>query len=82
MTDFNGYENTVGQVGRIWLHLNEGMVELITVEDAAKEFNLSERTIQRHLDEGKLIGLKISGIWFAQRWEIDYVAETLDDIPF
>lgn len=76
------YENTVGEVGRIFFRTSEGDFELITVEDAAIEFGLSERSIQRHLDEGKLIGIKASGVWWCQRWEIEAVGESLDELPF
>lgn len=80
-TDFNGYENTVGQVGRIWFDTPDGITELITVKDAADEFGIAERTIQQQLDEGKLIGLKLSRFWLVQRWEISLCAQTLDEIP-
>jgi len=82
MGGYNGYENTVGQVGRVWFDTEGQLVELITVKDAAKEFLVSERTIQRCLNEGTLIGLKISGVWWVQRWAVEIVGETLDELPF
>lgn len=51
--------------------------ELVTLEEAAKRLNLSERTIQRRLKLGRLKGHKISGPR-GPEWRVD-ISSTVDE---
>jgi len=82
MTDYNGYTNTVGQVGRIWFDKDGIICELITTYDASKELGYSERHIRRLCDEGELIAIKVSGFWFIEKPSLEHVRERVKEIPF
>lgn len=82
MTDFNGYENTVGQVGRLWFDKNGVICELITTEQAANELGYSERHVRRLCDEGQLIAIKVGTLWLIEISSLDFVRERVKEIPF
>jgi len=82
MSDYEGYENTVGQVGRIWFDKGSVVCELITVEFAALELGYSERHIRRMCDEGVLIAIKVNGLWLIEYPSLAFVRERLKEIPF
>lgn len=82
MTDYNGYENTVGQVGQLVFDRNGLQCELITIEQASKDLGYSTRHIRRLCEQGELTAIKVSGLWLIQRPSLDYVRERVKEIPY
>lgn len=79
----NGFrENTIGEVYNLCAVRGSLQVPLITIKDAAKVFDVSNETIRRWIDEGKLIATKVDNLWLIQLLSFSEMEITLDDIPF
>ena len=47
------------------------MKNLLDVEDLAKYLKLKKQTIYNWLNQGKISGIKIGGVWRFDKYEID-----------
>lgn len=48
---------------------------MLTIEDVAKELRLNSMTIFRHLQSGKIKGVKIGRAWRISEKELDRIKE-------
>lgn len=79
---FGTYENTIGQVGRLVLEIDGSNCTLYPIAVFAQLCYSSPETIRRHIDEGKLIGVKVGSRWFVQIGKPVVVESALDELPF
>lgn len=77
-------QDAIGQgYNAIWLATDDELVEVYTIEKAAKQMGYSEKYTSQLCSDLKLIATKISGRWFPHRNSCDlYGFEPLDDLPF
>ncbi len=66
----------------LWMATEDDLIEIYTLEKAAKTMNYTKKYIGALCGEGKLIATKISGRYFPHRDACElFGREPLEDIP-
>lgn len=62
---------SVGEGRRIFFEIDSVLTEMMTVKQAAYHYNYSFRTIQKWIDEGKIIAIKVEGKNWLKKKDLD-----------
>lgn len=69
---------SIGQGRRFFILIDSVLTEVLSCKQIAYHYNLSIRTVQRWIDEGKLFATEFEGRWWIPKNEIEAVVKTLD----
>lgn len=61
----------VGEVHQVFFVVDSVLTEMLTVKQAAYHYNYSFRTIQKWIDEGKIIAIKVEGKNWLKKEDLD-----------
>lgn len=53
--------------------------DVVSVAQAAKELKLARYTIYRWVEAGKIIGIKLGGIIFVPKTEVERIAKVIEE---
>jgi len=68
----------VGEGVQVFMYFNSVLTEMLSCKQAAYHYNFSIRTIQKWIDEGKLIAINFEGRWWIAKDEIEVFVKTHD----
>jgi hypothetical protein len=80
--DASQYENTVGEVGELCIKSGCFTIPIHEVSIYAGFVDVSPDTVRRWIQEGKLIGIKVGGVWYVQTMSFVFAGKPLDEFPF